>query len=61
MNNLNISFECNGLNHTINIPCDDNIPYNLAEAVTLLINMSMANEDIVIEQLIDNFNYTKEE
>ena len=36
---------------------DDNIPYNLAEVFTKIIEDSDANPDIVIEELIENFGY----
>ncbi len=58
---LTITFEKNGINHSIQIPrVDDSIPYNLAEVFDELIKQTNANEEIVIEQLINEFGYKKE-
>lgn len=61
VNNLNISFNYEGLNHTIEIPTeDDNLPFNIAEAVREIIDYSNANSDIVIEELIDHYGYSED-
>ena len=55
---LNINFNCEGLNYTINVPSeDDNLPFNLAEAVKEVIEHSNANPDIIIEELVDQYGY----
>lgn len=55
---LSINYEYEGLQYFIKVPSDDNnLPYNLAEALREVIEKSNANPDIVIEQLIQNFGY----
>lgn len=55
---LSINYECGGLQYFIKVPSDDNnLPYNLAEAFEEVIKKSNANADMVIEQLIQNFDY----
>lgn len=55
---LSINYECEGLQYFIKVPSDDNnLPYNLAEAFREVIEKSNANADMVIEQLIQNFDY----
>lgn len=55
---LSINYECEGLQYFIKVPSDDNnLSYNLAEALREAIEKSNANPDIVIEQLIQNFGY----
>ena len=45
----------------LNTPTDDdNIPYNLAEVFTKIIEDSDANPDIVIKELIENCGYKGE-
>lgn len=62
IDNLHISFEENGLTLNISVPTkDDNLPYNLAEAFIKVIDSSNANINITLEQLIDNYGYTREE
>ena len=53
---ITISFFDKGIAHTMTIPYDDNIPYNLAEAFRELIERTSANPEIVIDELKDNFN-----
>lgn len=56
-----ISFNKDQLAYSIQIPeADDNIPYNLADVFAELIRQTNANEEIVIEQLINEFGYNKE-
>lgn len=58
ISDLSINYECAGLQYFIKVPSDDNnLPYNLAEALREVIEKSNANPDIVIEQLIQNFGY----
>ena len=59
---LSINYECGGLQYFIKVPSEDNnLPYNLAEAFEEVIKKSNANADIVIEQLIQNFDYVIKE
>ena len=58
---LNINFNCEGLNYTINVPSeDDNLPFNLAEAVKEVIEHSNANPDIIIEELEEECGIPRE-
>lgn len=58
ISNLSINYECAGLKYFIKVPSEDNnLPYNLAEAFEEVIKKSNANSDMVIEQLIQNFDY----
>lgn len=58
ISDLSINYECGGLQYFIKVPSDDNnLPYNLAEAFEEVIKKSNANADMVIEQLIQNFDY----
>lgn len=55
---LSINYECGGLQYFIKVPSEDeNLPYNLAEAFREVIEKSNANADMVIEQLIESFDY----
>ncbi len=55
---LSINYECGGLQYFIKVPSEDNnLPYNLAEAFEEVIKKSNANADMVIKQLIQNFDY----
>lgn len=56
IDNLTISFEHNGIAHTLNVPTrDENLPYNLATAFIEVINQSEANANIVVNDLKDEF------
>ena len=56
--NLTINFEYRGLQYSIKVPTESqNLPYNLAEVFGEVITKSAANHDLVIEQLIEDFNY----
>lgn len=66
INDITITFNHNGLQHTLCIPNtiiedDNNLPYNIAEAVKQLIHFSDANPDIIIKDLIDEYGYEGEE
>lgn len=59
---LSINFEYEGLQHFIKVPTEDeNLPYNRAEAFKEVMDKSDANFNVVIEQLIENFDYKPEE
>lgn len=58
IDNLTITFESNGIAHTLNVPTrDDNLPDNLATAFTEIIKQSDANSEIVIDNLKVEFAY----
>lgn len=62
IDNLKISFNYNNIQYTLSTSDDEpeNIPYDIAEIVTQLIKLSGANSDIIIDSLIDDFGYEKE-
>lgn len=56
--NLTINYEHKGLQYSIKVPVDStNLPYNLTEVFKDVITKSEVNHDMVIEQLIEDFNY----
>ena len=58
IDNLTITFESNGITHTLSVPTrDENLPYNLATAFTEIIKQSDANSEMVIDNLKDEFAY----
>lgn len=58
---LTITYNHHDVVYSMQIPeADDNIPYNLAEVFAELIRQTNANEEIVIEQLINEFGYKQE-
>lgn len=58
IDNLTITFESNGITHTLDVPTrDENLPYNLATAFTEIIKQSDANSEMVIDQLADEVSY----
>lgn len=58
IDNLTITFESNGITHTLDVPTrDENLPYNLATAFTEIIKQSDANSEMVIDNLGDEFYY----
>lgn len=62
IDNLKISFIYNNIQYTLSTSDNEseNIPYDIAEIVTQLIKLSGANPDIIIDSLIDDFRYEKE-
>ena len=56
---LTISYVCNGIETTLTIKDDhyDNMPYNLADIFTKVIRESDANPQIVIDGLKSEFEY----
>ena len=58
IDNLTISFEREDIAHTLNVPTrDENLPYNLATAFAEIIKQSDANDEMVIDNLKDEFAY----
>lgn len=58
IHDFNIYYRKSNTQFHLNTPTDDdNIPYNLAEVFTKIIEDSGANPNIVIEELIENFGY----
>lgn len=62
IDNLKVSFNYNNIQYTLSTSDDEpeNISYDIAEIVTQLIKLSGANSDIIIDSLIDDFGYEKE-
>lgn len=61
IDHLNISYNRNGLSFIISVDdtTSENLPYNLAEVFAELIRQSDANEETVIDNLIQEFGYKK--
>lgn len=58
IDNLTITFESNGITHTLSVPTrDENLPYNLATAFTEIIKQSNANAEMVIDNLANGISY----
>lgn len=58
IDNLTISFGCDGITHTLSVPTrDENLPYNLATAFAEIIKQSDANDEIVLDNLGEEFSY----
>ena len=62
IDNLKVSFDYNNIQYTLSTSDSEpeDIPYDIAEIVTQLIKLSDANPDIIIDSLIDDFGYEKE-
>lgn len=61
IDNLTITFESNGITHTLDVPTrDENLPYNLATAFAEIIKQSDANDEMVIDNMGEEFSYYKE-
>lgn len=59
---LSIYYDSNGLNYSVSVPTEDeNLPYNLAEAFANIIKKSNANENMVIQSLIEEFGYNEKQ
>ena len=52
---LNINYDDGGVEVTLSVKMDDNLPYNLAEAFARVIKDSYANPEIIVEQLQNEF------
>ena len=52
---ININYSDGGVEVTLSIKTDDNLPYNLAEAFTRVIKDSSANPEIIIKELQHEF------
>lgn len=62
IDNLTISFEREDIVHTLNVPTrDENLPYNLATAFAEIIKQSDANDEMVLDNLGEEFSYYKED
>ena len=57
MEDLKISYSLNGINVTLSLQDTDNLPYDLAEMFIKVIDDSDANAEIVVEELISNYDY----
>lgn len=61
---LSITYTVNNSDVSHKLQCtldNDNTPYILADIFTELIRKSSVNEEMVISQLIDEFNYKQDE
>ena len=56
---LKISYVCNGIETTLTIKdnCSDNMPYNLADMFEKVIRESNANPQTIVENLKNAFEY----
>lgn len=62
IDNLTISFEHEDIVHTLSVPTrDENLPYNLATAFAEIIKQSDANDEMVLDNLGEEFSYYKED
>lgn len=60
IDNLKVTYTEKGLSYTVSTETnDDNLPYNIADLFEDILIHSAANDNIVIEQLINRFNYGK--
>lgn len=61
IDNLKVSYTEKGLSYTVTTVTgqDDNLPYNLADLFEDILIRSAANDNIVIGELINRFNYRK--
>ena len=60
IDNLTITFETNGITHTLSVPTrDENLPYNLATAFTEIIKQSDANSEMVIDNLMSELPHER--
>ena len=57
IDNIKISYSLNGINVTLSLIDTDNLPYDLAEMFIKVIDDSNANAEIVVEELISNYDY----
>lgn len=59
---ISIKIKNGSLTHTIQLDTDmnSNLPYDLAEAFIEVIRMTNANPDMVVEQLINEYGFTKD-
>lgn len=62
IDNLTINFEREDIAHTLCVPTrDENLPYNLATAFAEIIKQSDANDEMVMDNLENEFSYYKED
>lgn len=60
IDNLTITFESDGITHTLDVPTkDENLPYNLATAFTEIIKQSDANIEMVNSGLTNKIPYER--
>jgi hypothetical protein len=57
MEDLKISYSLNGINVTLSLQDTDNLPYDLAEMFIKVIDDSNANAEMVVGELVGNYNY----
>lgn len=61
IDNLKVSYTEKGLSYTVSTETgeNDNLPYNIADLFEDILIHSAANDNIVIGELINKFNYRK--
>ena len=60
IDNLKVSYTEKGLSYTVSTETNyDNLPYNIADLFEDILIHSAANDNIVIGELINRFNYRK--
>jgi hypothetical protein len=57
IDDIKISYSLNGIKVTLSLEDTDNLPYDLAEMFIKVIDDSGANAEIVVEELISNYDY----
>lgn len=58
IDSLKVFYTQGDMDISLSVPTDDNnLPYNLADVFAKIISDSSANEQVVIEQLINEFGY----
>lgn len=61
IDSITITYTTPLVQHTMSCRVDDNIPYTLAEMFSELIRRTDANESMVIDELIQEFNYNPQQ
>lgn len=56
---ITVRYEKAGVNITLSVDYDDNIPYNLAELFRRIIEDTDVNPEILFEQLADEYQIIK--
>lgn len=57
IDNIEISYSLNGINVTLSLQNTDNLPYDLADMFIKVIDDSNANAEMVVGELVGNYNY----
>lgn len=57
MESLKVIYVDAGLTYTIEVPCDENLPYDLGELFSQVLKASNANPQMVIQDLLDTYGF----